>query len=58
MSKKNRLGVGFVAAIVLLACACSSTGLPAINEPTVTDVPYIPTQTEIPTSTPQPSKVL
>ena len=58
MNKKNRLSIGFIAAIILLACACPATSLPAINEPTATNVPEIPTQTEIPTSTPQPSNIL
>jgi hypothetical protein len=58
MNKKNRLSVGFIAAIILLACACPATGLPAINESPVTNVPEIPTQPEIPTSTPQPSNIL
>lgn len=58
MNKKNRLSASFIAVVILLACACPASGLPAISEPTVTDIPEIPTQPDISTSTPVPSNVL
>jgi hypothetical protein len=42
MNKKNRLTIGIITAIVLLACACPASGLPAIGNSPVTSVPLVP----------------
>ena len=59
MTKRNRLTISIIAAIILLACACPATSLPAINDqPAATSIPVLPTQPEIPTATPQPTNIL
>jgi len=58
MNKKNRLTFSIVVAIILLACACPATSIPAINDQPTTSAPGLPTQPEIPTAVPQSSNVL
>jgi hypothetical protein len=52
MNKKNRLTVSVVGAIIILACACPATGLPATSDPATATLPAISTQPEIPTDPP------
>lgn len=54
MNKRNRLAIGLIAAVFLLACACPVTSLPMLNqEPTQipTNIPPIATIPPIPTAT-------
>ncbi len=52
MNRRTRLNVSIIAAIILLACACPTTGLPAVNEQASATIPAISTQPEIPTIVP------
>lgn len=58
MTKRTRLTISIIAAIILLACACPATSLPVINDQPATSIPALPTQPEIPTATPQPTNIL
>ena len=62
MKKRNQVTIGLIAGIVLLACACPATGLPAIGgeEPTP-GLPFVPATEEAPIQTEEvqiPSNVL
>ncbi len=62
MKKRNQVTIGLIAAIVMLACACPATGLPAIGgeEPTP-GLPFVPATEEAPIQTEEaqiPSNVL
>jgi hypothetical protein len=48
MKKRNQVTIGLIAAIIMLACACPATGLPAIGgeEPTP-GLPFVPPTEEI-----------
>ncbi|MBC7878185.1 MAG: hypothetical protein H7Y59_13525 [Anaerolineales bacterium] len=48
MNKRNRLTVGMIATIILLACACPATSLTPIAEEPTTSIPVIPTEPDIP----------
>lgn len=52
MKKRNQVTIGLIAAIVMLACACPATGLPAIGgeEPTP-GLPFVPATEEAPIQT-------
>lgn len=53
MNRRNKLTIGLIAAIVLLACACPVTGLPSLNGgDTPTSVPVVPTLGSMPTTAP------
>lgn len=54
MTKRNRLTISMIAGILLLACACPVSSLPAIGNQPTASAPVIPaTQPQIPTATPQ-----
>jgi len=54
MNKRNRLTASIIAGIILLACACPVSGLPALgNTPTSTPAIVSPTQSQPPTAAPQ-----
>lgn len=52
MKKRNQATIGLIAAIILLACACPVSGLPALGggEPTP-GLPFVPTTEEAPIQT-------
>jgi hypothetical protein len=57
VNKKSRLTISLIAAILLLACACPVSGLPAIGGQPTASIPVISTtQAEIPTAAPQTSQ--
>lgn len=61
MNKRNRLTIGIIAAVFLLACACPATSLPTLNgEPSQapTSAPIISTIPVIPTSQPLSPNVI
>lgn len=60
MKKRNQAGIGLIAAIVVLACACPVSGLPFGGEEQPTpDLPVIPAFTEsVPTEAQLPANVV
>ncbi|HET7142563.1 MAG TPA: hypothetical protein VFI68_00975 [Anaerolineales bacterium] len=59
MNRKTRLTISIISAIVLLACACPVSSLPAIGTPPATNAPVIPTaQLQNPTAAQQNANIL
>jgi hypothetical protein len=58
MNKRNRLAIGLIAGIFMLACACPATSLPTVgnepptNAPIPTNIPVISTLPVVPPSAP------
>lgn len=46
MQKKNRIAIGLIAAIIMLACACPVSGLPGTGAEPTEDIPFIPATEE------------